>query len=126
MVPTAALRSHLGIVGAPAQLVQKERTMSVVVTMRFPGDTDKFRRFIEAEPDRLRSIADAARARGCLHHRFGVGDGFVLVVDEWESADAVKAFFDGNDDLEAVIRDAGALGEPEFTFTDAVATVDEF
>jgi hypothetical protein len=50
----------------------------------------------------------------------------VLVVDEWESADHVNGFFEGNDELEAVIRDAGAQGQPEFTFTEAISTADEF
>jgi hypothetical protein len=70
--------------------------MSVLVTMRMRGDTDQFRRFIGSEEERLRQIADDARASGWIHHRFGVGDGFVLVVDEWESAEAFKTFFETN------------------------------
>ena len=100
--------------------------MSVIVTMRVGGDTDQFRRFIETQQDTLRRISDDARSQGCLHHRFGVGDGFVLVVDEWESAEQFQSFFQGHPDLPGVMRDAGAQGEPDITFSEAVSTADQF
>lgn len=100
--------------------------MSVIVTMRVPGDTAQFRRFIEEQQDLMRSISDDARASGCLHHRFGVGDGFVVVIDEWESAEAFQQFFATNTSLPNAMAQAGAQGEPEITFTEAVSTVDEF
>ena len=100
--------------------------MSVLLTMRVQGDTEKFREFVASEQDTLRKIADDARAAGCLHHRFGVGDGFVLVVDEWESAERFQSFFEGNPDIERVMREAGAQGEPEIGFTEAVETADQF
>jgi hypothetical protein len=105
---------------------RKGAEMSVLVTMRVSGDTDKFREFVASEPDRLRKIADEARASGCIHHRFGVGEGYVIVVDEWESADAFQQFFTTNADIPDVMRDAGAQGEPEFDFTDAIETADQF
>jgi len=105
---------------------RKGSGMSVLMTMRVPGDTAKFRAFVEDNSDTLRKIADAARAQGCIHHRFGVGDGFVIVVDEWESQEAFRAFFEGNPDIEAVMRDAGAQGAPEISFSDAVSTADQF
>jgi hypothetical protein len=100
--------------------------MSVLVTMRVQGDTEQFRQFIETQPDRMRAMADVARAAGAIHHRFGVGDGFVIVVDEWESAEAFQAFFEGNEDLPQLMRDSGAQGQPEITFTEAVKTADEY
>ena len=61
-----------------------------------------------------------------MHHRFGVGDGYVLVVDEWESEDHFRRFFSENPDLPSAMRDAGAQGQPEFTFQEAIASPDEF
>jgi hypothetical protein len=100
--------------------------MSVLVTMRVSGDTEKFRQLMATDEERLRRIADAARESGCIHHRFGVGDGFILVVDEWESPEAFQQFFASNPDIPEVMRDAGAHGEPEFEFTDAIETPDQF
>ena len=100
--------------------------MSVLVTGKVPGDAAKFREFIANQPDIMRRIADEARSKGCLHHQFGIGDGFVIVIDEWESAEAFDDFFRNNADIPTVMRDAGAQGEPEFTFAEAVETVDRF
>ena len=100
--------------------------MSVLMTMRVEGDTAAFRQFLETGADRLRRIRDAAQAAGCVHHRFGVGDGYVLVVDEWESAEQFQRFFQTNPDLPEVMREAGARSEPEITFTEAVSSPDEF
>ena len=67
--------------------------MSVLVTMRVVGDTDQFRRFISTDADFMRRLAEDAKAEGAIHHRFGIGDGFVVVVDEWESTEAFRRFF---------------------------------
>jgi hypothetical protein len=100
--------------------------MSVLMTMRVEGDTQQFRRFVDGEGERLHAIAEAAQAAGCLHHRFGVGDGYVLVVDEWESPEHFQRFFDGNEEIAAVMRDAGARSEPQVDFTDAITSADQF
>jgi hypothetical protein len=96
--------------------------MSVLVTMRVAGDVEQFRGWVKDEA-RLREIAERARSAGCLHHRFGVGEGFVVVVDEWESAAQFQEFISG---MGETMRDAGARGEPEITITDAIATADQF
>ena len=101
--------------------------MSVLVTVRVRGDVDQFRRFLDAEPERFREIAPEAQAAGAIHHRFGIGDGFVLVVDEWESAEAFQTFFQTNEKIPAIIRDSGGSQEqPEIVITEAVESPDEF
>jgi len=99
--------------------------MSVLVTMRVSGDTDQFRRFVETDGDFMRRLGEQAKAQGAIHHRFGVGDGFVVVVDEWESADAFQRFFQRDDIAQAILR-AGAQGEPEISITEAIETPDQF
>ncbi len=99
--------------------------MGVLVTMKVKGDTHQFRRFLDSDADRLREISKAAQAAGCVHHRFGVGDGFVLVIDEWESAEAFQRFI-GSDEIAEVMREAGAQSEPEIEFTEAVESPDQF
>ena len=100
--------------------------MSVLVTLKVNGDTAQFRQFIASEPDRMSGIADDARGRGAIHHRFGIGDGFVLVIDEWKSAEAFQQFFQANTEIPGMMRDAGAQGEPEITIAEAVETADQF
>jgi hypothetical protein len=100
--------------------------MSVLVTFRIDGDTAQFRRFIDSGDQRLLAIRDAARAAGAIHHRFGVGDGFVMVVDEWASAEAFQAFFSGNPDIPGVMQDAGAQSAPDIVITEAIDSPDQF
>lgn len=100
--------------------------MSVLVTLRVKGDTAKFRAFTEQNPDLLKAISADARSKGCLAHRFGVGDGFVHVIDEWESAEAFQGFFVGNAQVGQVMAASGAEGEPEITLSEALATADQF
>jgi hypothetical protein len=105
----------------------KEISVSVLVTLRINGDTEQFRRFMETEPERFAEIAPDAKAAGAIHHRFGIGDGYVLVVDEWESAEAFLGFFRSNEKVPAIMRDAGAAQEePEILFAEAISSPDEF
>jgi hypothetical protein len=96
------------------------------MTLKVTGDTDAFREFASGNPDRLKAIADEARGAGAIHHRFGIGDGFILVIDEWESAEQFHGFFDGNPQIGEVMQAAGAQGEPEITFVEAIETADQF
>lgn len=100
--------------------------MSVVMVMRVEADTARFRDFIENQGDALRAIGDDARSKGCLHHRFAVGDGYVLVVDEWESPEAFQRFFEGNEAIARAMAESGAQGEPQITIAEAVESPDEF
>jgi len=100
--------------------------MSVVVTVRVGGDTERFRGYVAENGQTLTAIAEEARAKGCRHHRFAVGDGYVLVVDEWETAESFQAFFEGNEAIAGVMRDSGAQSEPEISIAEALDTADQF
>jgi hypothetical protein len=68
-----------------------------------------------------------AKRAGCIHHRFGVGDGFVVIVDEWESAEQFQRFF-SDPELQAFIASTGAIAEtpPELSVTEAITSPDQF
>ena len=100
--------------------------MSILVTIKFPGNAATFRQALADRSDEFVKISAAARAAGGLHHRFGIGDGFVVVVDEWESADQFQQFF-SNPDLQAFIGTVGADPvPPEITVAEAVTSPDQF
>ena len=48
----------------------------------------------------------APQVAGGLHHRFGIGDSFIVIVDEWKSVDHFQKFF-GDPDLQAFIGSVG-------------------
>ena len=57
------------------------------------GDTDKFRQSLVERAEEFAAFAKQSQAAGAIHHRFGIGDGFVTVVDEWETPHQFEAFF---------------------------------
>jgi quinol monooxygenase YgiN len=100
--------------------------MSVLIIAKFQGDTDKFRRSLEERGDEFAKFSEASKGVGGLHHRFGIGDGFVLVVDEWESVEQFQAFM-ANPDLQAFIGSVGgAPVPPEVIVAEAITSPDEF
>ena len=100
--------------------------MSVLVTGKFQGDTATFRRSLVDRVDEYAQIAKMAQAAGGIHHRFGIGDGFVVIIDEWETAEHFQRFF-ANPDLQAFIGSVGAApAPPEITITEAVASPDQY
>ena len=100
--------------------------MSVLVIAKFQGDTEKFRLALAERGDEFAKIADGARAAGAIHHRFGVGDGFVVTLDEWESAEQFQQFF-ADPSLQAFIGSVGAAPlAPEVIVSEAVSSSDQF
>jgi hypothetical protein len=101
--------------------------MSVIVAVKVFGDTDAFRKSLEERADDYRRIATQGKEHGALSHRFAVGDGFILVNDEWESADAFQSFFGGSEIREFI----GSVGgdpnrAPEITVGDSIDSPDRF
>jgi hypothetical protein len=100
--------------------------MSVLVIGKFQGDIAKFRQSLADRAGEFAKIADMARSAGGIHHRFGIGDGFIVIVDEWESAGDFQQFF-ANPDLQAFIGSIGAdPAPPQITITEAIASPDQY
>lgn len=100
--------------------------MSVLITLTVPADTEAFRAFAAENPDKLTAIADRGRELGAIHHRFGIGNGNVIVIDEWENAEAFQSFFEDNEEIAAVMQAAGASGPPQVSVYEALETADQF
>jgi hypothetical protein len=102
------------------------KPVSVLAVVKIQGDTAKFRQSLTDRAGEYEKIADLARAAGAVHHRFGVADGMVLVVDEWETAEQFQQFF-AQPDLQAFIGSVGgAPTPPDITLTEAIASPDQF
>jgi quinol monooxygenase YgiN len=101
--------------------------MSVIITVKFQGDVAKFRQALTDHADQFAKIGEQGRASGAIHHRFAVGDGFVIAVDEWQSVEHFQKFF-ANPDLQALVAMAGASPQqpPEVTVAQAISTSDQF
>jgi heme-degrading monooxygenase HmoA len=101
--------------------------MSKLIIVLVPGDIDVFRRSLTEYATDYERIAADARMEGALHHRFGVTDDAVMIVDEWESEEAFRAFF-SRPELQAFIGKVGGdlSAEPEITVTEAITSPDQF
>jgi hypothetical protein len=100
--------------------------MSVLVIGKFQGDTDKFRQALADRAAEFAKISDMARAAGGVHHRFGIGDGFVVIVDEWETAGQFQQFF-SDPSLQDFIASVGAAPvPPEITVGEAISSPDQY
>ena len=101
--------------------------MSVLMSGKMSGDVATFRKALDERAEEFAGWAEKARAGGAIHHRFGVGDGYVLVVDEWESGEQFEKFF-GDPGLQAFIASAGAdtSAPPEITIAEAIDSSDQF
>jgi hypothetical protein len=100
--------------------------MSVLVIVKFQGDTAVFRQALQDRGEEFTTIAERGRVAGAIHHRFGIGDGFVMVSDEWESAEQFEAFFSDPSLQEFIVSTGAAPGPPDVTITEAVASPDQF
>jgi quinol monooxygenase YgiN len=99
--------------------------VGTLIVMTVPGDTAQFEAFIAANGDHVAELSERAKASGCLAHRFAVGDGQIVVVDEWESAEQFQAFI-SSPEIQAVMGQMGARGEPQVTVANAKGFPGEF
>ena len=100
--------------------------MSVLVIGKFQGDTAAFRQALTDRAGEFEKITEGSRAAGAIHHRFGIGDGFVIVVDEWETVEQFQQFF-SNPDLQAFIGSVGAApAPPEIIIAEAITSPDQY
>src|SRR6266536_4956326 len=101
--------------------------MSVLITVKVGGDTELFMKSVAERSDEFAKIAARSRTVGAIHHRFGVGDGYVLVVDEWETPEQFEKFF-SDPALQAFIGEIGGdtSTPPEIRVTAAIESADQF
>jgi hypothetical protein len=100
--------------------------MSVIAVTKVSGDTATFKKALADRADEFVAVAERAKGMGAIHHRFGIGEGFVLAVDEWASAEQFEQFF-GDPAMQEFIASIGADPKPpEITITEAVETPDQF
>jgi hypothetical protein len=100
--------------------------MSVLIIGKFQGNTEEFRLALTERAGEFAKVSDMARAAGGIHHRFGVGDGYVVIVDEWETAAQFEQFF-ADPELQAFIGSIGAdPTPPEITVAESISSPDQY
>lgn len=101
--------------------------MSVLIITKVAGDTAKFRQSLTDRAGEYEKISADARTKGAIHHRFGVGDGYIVIVDEWETAEQFQQFFSAPE-LQAFVASVGGDtgSPPEVDVSERVPSSGEF
>jgi heme-degrading monooxygenase HmoA len=99
--------------------------MTVIVRVVCPYDTEQFRAWATSGGEHLAALTEQAKAAGCVSHRFAIGDGEVMAIDEWESADAFQEFF-AQPELVAALQASGAAGAPDVAYYEPVQSDYQF
>ena len=99
--------------------------MSVIMTLRAPGDPAKLEQLASEKADMLVGITERAKAQGLIAHRFYGSDGQIMVVDEWPDPESFHRFFEAEQATIGPMMAQVATGEPEITFWRKLETGDD-
>jgi len=100
--------------------------MAVTVIVKFAVDPAKFEAVARERASDFEAVAAEAKTVGGLHHRFVVGDGEMLAIDEWESVEAFQQFFATQAIIPTLMEAAGVQGPPEISIYQSLSTADAF
>jgi hypothetical protein len=100
--------------------------VSVFMVLRAQADPNAFEDYANANAELMVRIADAGKAGGAIRHAFAAGDGEILVIDEWPSAEAFQAFFDSQTEIPRMMQEAGVQGAPQISIYRKLDTPDAF
>jgi hypothetical protein len=95
------------------QTDKKVLTMSVTAVIHFPvSDVTKAVEGLRGQAALLEEITENTKGAGIRHHRFVAGEGELVVIDQWESAEQFHQFFQDNVKVGQVTDAIGLAGPP--------------
>jgi hypothetical protein len=101
--------------------------MPVMMGLRMDVEPDRFMEVVAQNEELFKSIAERGRSKGAIHHMFVAGDGEVMVVDEWDSAENFLAFFEETgEEIGSIMQQAGVANQPQPAFWRPLDTPDRF
>jgi hypothetical protein len=96
------------------------------MVLRVKGDPSGFQQVAQDNAEAMQGIAERGRGRGAIHHAFYIGDGEVLVVDEWDSAESFKSFFEDEAPNIGPLMEQAGMHPTEPEFYEKVDSADQF
>jgi hypothetical protein len=100
--------------------------VSVIVIGRMTVDPANVEKLWSDRKDDFLAVLKEAKTAGALHHRWGFGDGYVSIIDEWRDAASFQQFFENQPVIAELMQQAGVQGPPEFQILEAKRAPDEF
>ena len=100
--------------------------MAVIVVGKMNAEPATIKKLWADRKADFEGVAKEAKAAGALHHRWGFGDGFITIIDEWPDAASFEKFFSSNATIPSLMQAGGVQGPPDFTIVEAVEGPDQF
>ena len=100
--------------------------MSVVVIGRMKVDPQKVVEVFTSHKDVFERVAEDAKKAGAAHHQFLLGDGEVLIVDEWDTPESFQTFFETNAEIPGLMQAAGVQAPPDISIYSPTDSPDKF
>jgi len=95
--------------------------MSVTVIVRFNvANVAEAVESISANAPLAEDLAAYGKSSGQLGHRILAGNGELVMIDEWGTAEQFQKFFEGNAMVEEMVYEAGVTGAPTISVFDSV------
>jgi len=96
--------------------------VSVLISAKFTVDVARFRSALVSHREYFLKFGEVGRSMGRAHHRVGIGDGFLLVLDEWDTVPHFHDFY-AAPELKDYIREIGSSTVPSaVTIAEAIAS----
>lgn len=103
--------------------------MSVFMTLQVSGDPKGMEQYAQDNPDKMRTVLEAAKSRGLIAHRmYGSDDGGkVMVLDEWPDRRSFEAFFQEQEsEIREMFEAVRASDQPVALFWEQLETGDAY
>ena len=100
--------------------------MSVIVVGKMQADPSTIQKLWNERETDFKAVQKEAIAAGAIHHRWGLGDGFVTIIDEWPDPGSFEKFFNTNTTIPQLMQAGGVQAPPEFIIVEAAQGPDEF
>jgi len=100
--------------------------VSVIVIGRLTVDPANIAKlWVDRKAD-FEAIGERARAAGALSHRWGFGDDYAVIIDEWTDAASFQNFFESDAAIADLMQAGGVQGPPALTILEAKEGPDHF
>jgi hypothetical protein len=86
--------------------------VSTIVIAKYRADPARFEKLAKSKDVDFTAVAQSRLAKGCIAHRYAVGDAEVYVIDEWSSAEAYNEHWPVGEGWPHLIAVKAGLEEP--------------
>ena len=100
--------------------------MSVIIIGHVKGDPEKIKQVFASHAADVEAITKTSNSMGAISHRFIQGDGEIVILDEWDTADHFQEFFSSQPMIGQMMEEAGVAGPPVIEVYEALETVGDF